>query len=178
MNEKCDIVAERVALGEPLGDAADHAASCSRCRRLAALPAELGKTHSEADPGLGFSARMTAGAQHRVTVRRRRRLAAGLATAVAATTLGVFMFTREPAQTPVAVTPPSPTKDQPAAQDHQKHDQPDPWKDPSESPSADDDVRALVHLANVEHSAHLSARWSRIEKSLRPYRALVKGTEP
>src|SRR5205823_3266558 len=55
----CDVVAERVALGEPLGDAAEHAERCPKCRRLVALPAELGATHRELDPGLGFSARMT-----------------------------------------------------------------------------------------------------------------------
>ena len=74
MSSTCDIVAERVALGEPLGDAADHAASCERCKRLVALPVELGAMHREAEPGMGFSARMTAGAQHRIVVRRRRRL--------------------------------------------------------------------------------------------------------
>ena len=65
MSSTCDRVAERIALGEPLDDVSEHAATCERCRRLVALPVELGATHREADPGLGFSARMTAGAQHR-----------------------------------------------------------------------------------------------------------------
>jgi len=82
MKEVCDTVAERIALGEPLGDAAEHAATCARCRRLAALGTELGATHSEADPGIGFAARVTAGAQKRIVVRRRRRIAATLAAGI------------------------------------------------------------------------------------------------
>lgn len=166
MKTNCDLVAERVALGEPLGDQAEHAATCARCRRLAVLPAELAATHHDVDPGIGFAARMTAGAQHRVAVRHRRRIAVGLAAAVAATTLGVFVVTREPEQ--VAVTPPVEHHDQPATNPH------DPWK-PGE---LDPDVKALVHLANVERSSHLSAHWARIEKPLAPYRALLKGTPP
>ena len=77
MKSPCDIVAERIALGEPLGDQAEHAAACASCRTLAALPTEIGAMRTEADPGLGFSARMTAGAQHRITIRRRRRKAPG-----------------------------------------------------------------------------------------------------
>ena len=84
MSSPCDVVAERVALGEPLGDVADHATSCAKCRRLAALPTELGVVSSEADPGLGFTARMTSGAQHLLVVRQRRRIVAAAVSAAAA----------------------------------------------------------------------------------------------
>ena len=169
MSQPCDVVAERVALGEPLGDLADHAASCARCRRLAALPAELGAVRVDADPGLGFAARMTAGAQHRIVVRRRRRIAGAAVAAVAATTLGVFLFTRAPEPAgPVA---------QPAADP--KTPSPDPWSDDARpSDDGDDDARALLELANTDRSRHFSAHWNRIEKPLAPYRALVKGVEP
>jgi len=70
----CDQVAERVALGESLGDLADHAAECPHCKRLIALPVELSMMKRDADPGMGFASRMTAGAQHRITARRHQRL--------------------------------------------------------------------------------------------------------
>ena len=162
MKEVCDIVAERIALGEPLGDAAEHAASCARCRRLSALPVELGSTHSESDPGIGFAARMTAGAQHRITVRRRRRVAATLAATVAATVLGIVFLTRQPTE---PVTPPAPPI---AGQQH--HDTPEAKVDP--------DVEYLVHLARTDRASHSSAKWRHIEKPLAPYKHLVKGTTP
>jgi len=171
MSTTCDTVAERVALGEPLGDAAEHAESCPRCRRIAALPAELGVTRREADPGLGFSARMTAGAQQRITVRRRRRIASGLAVAVATTMLGVFAVAHHGSAPKLAQEPP-----RPAVQQHQK----DPWNADEErdEPAGDDDVRALVQLANTEHAMKTSADWASLKKPLTPYRALLEGVDP
>ncbi len=164
MKEVCDIVAERIALGEPLGDAAEHAESCPRCRRLSALPRELGATHSEADPGIGFAARVTAGAQKRIVVRRRRRIAATVAAGLAATALGVVFLTR--------TSPVDEPRHDTAATDTHKKDAPEP---PAQ---VDEDVRYLVHLARVDHASHASARWHRIEKPLAPYKHLVKGIAP
>jgi hypothetical protein len=170
MSSTCDLVAERVALGEPLGDAAEHAATCERCRRLAALPTELGATHREVDPGLGFAARMTAGAQQRIVVRRRRRVAGGLAAAVAMTTVGVVVLTREPANDQVAERPaPAPT---PAPATEQ---QKDPWQTDDDAAAVDEDVRALVRLADTGRARTVSASWARISKPLAPYRALLRG---
>jgi len=42
----------------------------------------------------------------------------------------------------------------------------------------DPDVRALVHLANVDRELHFSANWGRIEKPLRPYKAVLEGKAP
>ena len=168
MSTTCDLVAERVALGEPLGDAADHAATCPRCRRLAALPTELGATRREIDPGLGFTARMTAGAQHRIVVRKRRRIAAGLAAGVAAASLGVFMVTREPAQTSQEVAFAPPQLPQPAMQ------QPD--TDPWASDEADEDVRELLQLAS-DPERGFKADWGRIQKPLAPYRVVLQGVD-
>lgn len=174
MSSTCDRVAERIALGEPLGDAGEHAATCERCKRLVALPVELGATHREVDPGLGFSARMTAGAQHRIAVRRRRRIAAVAATAVAATTLGVVVFTREPDPTraPVAKQPTAPNE---VVAGQPRADEPDPWKTGDDTDEGDDDVRALVQLANTDRSSRLSANWGRITRPLAPYRSLLRG---
>jgi hypothetical protein len=49
----------------------------------------------------------------------------------------------------------------------------DPWE-PKQDPAHDDDVKALLRLADVDRSSHYSARWRDIEKPLAPYRALVK----
>ena len=169
----CDVVAERVALGEPLGDAGEHAERCPKCRRLVALPAELGATHKELDPGLGFSARMTAGAQHRVDVRRRKRIAAGMAAVVAAAAVAAVIVTRTPSAPTLATNPPDPTQ-QPATATHDENKN-DPWKDKSD---VDEDVRALVQLADTDGARHTTARWKRIEQPLAPYRALLQGVEP
>lgn len=169
MKEVCDIVAERVALGEPPGDAAEHAATCPRCRRLSALPTELGATHHDIDPGIGFAARITAGAQKRITVRHRRRVAATLAAAVVATTLGVVFLTRQPSDHTVAVQPAKHDTPATATTDtHDKRDKPDPESDQK----VDEDVRYLVGLARTDRAAHSSANWRDIEKPLAAYKYL------
>ncbi|MEO6775830.1 MAG: hypothetical protein ABI467_22915 [Kofleriaceae bacterium] len=168
-------MAERVALGEQLGELAAHAAQCPHCKRLIALPVALGRTAHAADPGMGFAARMTAGAQHRITVRRRRRYAAGGGLAVAAAAAVALLVARAPDEASIAYIPPQYLQ-LPAIQPPVAHER-DPWK-PHEPASVDDDVRALVRLADVDRSRHISAHWGRIEKSLAPYRAVLKGSEP
>jgi hypothetical protein len=155
----CDLVAERIALGEPLGDAEQHAATCERCPALADMPGKLGATHHEIDPGLGFTARMTIGAQHRIAQRRRRRVAAALGTTVAAGLVAVFFITRTPAAEESTNTASTETQ----------------VVDPTLEPATEAELKALVDLADVNRSAHLSANWRRIEKPLSPYRKLLQG---
>lgn len=165
--ETCDVVAERVALGQELAELGEHAASCERCRALVALPAELGVVHDAQDPGVGFTARMTLGAQRVLVARRRRRIAIGVASATAAAAAAVLVVTHVPeTASPPATAPATANKD---------HNPPVP-DDPG--PLANDDLKALVKLARTDHASHVSARWSRITKPLAPYRALVKGVEP
>jgi hypothetical protein len=160
MTSQCDAVAERLALGESLEPLAEHVVGCAACARLVETSRKLGATHAAIDPGLGFSARMTAGAQHRIAVRRRRRVAAGMAATVAAGALGVLVFTRTPAapipQPPVGVQRPSPEE---------------PPRPPPEEVAAD--VELLVNLADTERSSRLSAGWKELERPLRAYRKLV-----
>lgn len=168
MMSHCDSIAERVALGEPLAELAEHAATCARCQRVIEMPARLGATHHEVDPGLGFAARITAGAQQRIAVRRRRRLAAGLAATVAAGMVGVFAITREPptpAPAPVAVAP---VVDDDTARD----------LEPPAVELEDAELAGLVRLADTKRSRRLSAHWARIQRPLAPYKQLVKGEAP
>lgn len=163
MMSTCETVAERIALDEPLGELAAHVTTCARCQRVVAMPGQLGATHSKVDPGLGFSARMTVGAQHRLAVRKRRRIAGGLAATVAAGAIGVFVFTRAPEPAPAL----------PATATHVE-----PKPDPAPDVANDADLKALVDLADVDRSSRLSARWGHIKKPLRPYRKLLEGVAP
>jgi hypothetical protein len=163
--EVCDIITERVALGEPLAEHEAHARDCARCKRLVALPVEIGAAEP-ADPGAGFSARIIVGAQRRLVARKRARVGVGAVAAAATVAFGVFAVTREPDR----AEPPPPSIKQPAAEQMQVP--------PPSSEHGDADVRELVKLADVDRSSHVSAHWARIEKPLAPYRALVKGVTP
>jgi hypothetical protein len=165
----CDQVAERIALGEPLGELSEHAASCSRCKGLVAVSSQLGASHHAVDPGLGFSARMTVGAQHLLGVRRRRRIAAGLAATVATGMFGVFVVAHSPQPNQL-----EPALARPTPQDR------DPVEDPPvEDPATPDaDLAALIDYADTDRSSRLSAHWKRIKKPLSPYQKLLKGDLP
>jgi hypothetical protein len=164
----CDRVAERVALGEPLDDLAEHAAGCAGCQGLIAVSSQLGATRHAVDPGLGFSARMTVGAQHRLAVRRRRRLAAGLAATVATGALGLLFVAHTPAESPrgpvATPMPPAPTMQRDVEREA--------------PPVTDADLAELVQLADVDRSSHLSANWKTIKKPLAAYKKLLKGVTP
>ena len=165
----CDQVAERVALGEPIGELSEHVEGCTGCKKLIATSSKLGATRHAVDPGLGFTARMTVGAQHRIAARRRQRLAVGLAATVVSGAFGVFLVTRpaEPLQQQALEIPtklPSPTlesdeEEQPVASDD------------------DDDLALLVQLGDVERNSQLSADWRHITRPLAPYKRLVKEVE-
>lgn len=159
MQSICESVAERIALGEPLAELDEHVSSCARCKRIVAMPAQLGATRHSVDPGLGFAARMTVGAQQRIVVRRRRRIAAGLAATVAAGMLGVFAITRQPDAPQIA-------QDVPAVVERL----------PTEEPVYFDDseVKFLVEIADVKHARRASAHWARIQQPLAAYKQLVE----
>jgi hypothetical protein len=165
----CDQVAERLALGQPLGDLSEHVSSCASCQGLVTVSGRLAATHHAVDPGLGFSARMTVGAQHRIGVRRRRRLAAGLAVSVATGMFGVFLVAHHPA----GPDAPQPTVRNPPPERDQR-----PEPSPPLEPATDEDLAALAQLADVDHASRLSADWDLIEKPLAPYKKLVKGDVP
>lgn len=162
----CDQVADRLALGEPLGDLSEHVAGCSSCQGLVTVSGQLAATRHAVDPGLGFSARMTVGAQHRLGVRRRRRLVAGLAVSVATGMFGVFVVANHPA---------GPDVQKQVRQDPSlKHNPPEPRPEPA----TDKELAALAELADVDSASRQSADWGFIEEPLAPYKKLVKGDAP
>jgi hypothetical protein len=163
----CDLVAERLALGEPLGELDAHTASCERCTRLCALPVRLANTGHAADPGIGFSSRVTAGAQHRITVRRRNRIVGTSLMSMAAAAMLVLVATHHAEDPGVAFQMPSLVKYKPAVMQPQH-----------EQREVDPDVRALVDIADVDRDLHVHTHWGRIEKPLRAYKAVLEGNQP
>ena len=155
---------------KPLGELSEHVSSCTGCQGLVAVSGQLGATHHAVDPGLGFSARMTVGAQHRLGVRRRRRLAAGLAATVATGMFGVFVVAHNPAR-PDAPRPSA--QNQPLASATSSREPAPPTEQ-----AGDEDLAALAQLADVDHASHLSADWHLIRKPLAPYKKLLKGVVP
>jgi hypothetical protein len=152
----CDSVAERIALGEPLGELADHTTSCERCRELASMASSLGATRHAIDPGLGFSARMTVGAQNRIAVRRRRRIATTVGVSAAAAAAFLFVVTRptDPKPEPVVAISPIKTDVEPVVVD-------------------DADLAFLA--SDPEAAARTTADWKHITTPLRPYKKLLQG---
>jgi hypothetical protein len=169
MNAVCETVATQIALGEPLGELTAHVASCSRCKRVVALPSRIAAATVCPDPGLGFSARMTIGAQNKLVVRRRRRITASAAGAVAAAALAVFALTRSPSS-------PSPEEDRRSI----AVENPNPTPIEIEAPIAasESDLAGLVRLSDTKRARRVSAPWGRIRKPLAPYIQLVKGVAP
>ncbi len=172
MSDLCESVTERIALSEPLNELRDHVATCSRCERTVAMPSRIAAATERPDPGLGFAARMTIGAQHKLVGRRRQRIAATAGASVAAAAFAVFALTRsttpepEPENKPALETKlPAPVADR---------------NDKLEKPVLVDnpELVQLVNLSDTKRASRESARWSRIRKPLRPYIQLVKGVTP
>lgn len=168
MSNVCDSVTERVALGEPLGELRGHVESCALCQRTIAMPNNIASATERPDPGLGFAARMTIGAQHKLVVRRRRRVVATAGASVAAAAIAVFALTRSSVPT---------EPENKAALD--KLPAPAPVvNDEKSEPVGDPELAQLVNLADTKRAARASAHWGRIRKPLAPYIQLVKGVTP
>ena len=165
--DDCEQVAERVALGEPLGELTGHAEACASCKNLIAMSSKLGATHHAVDPGLGFTARMTVGAQHRLAARRRQRLAVGLAATVVSGAFGVFIVTRAPELSRPPVI-------QPQLELPRTHEALEEETPPSDE---DADLAMLVDYSDTERSARTSANWKHITRPLAAYKRLVKEAE-
>ena len=174
MMDICNVVVERIALGEPIDEFASHVVECAACQRIVAMPQQLAAGHqrlrgASADPGLGFSARMTVAAQQRIGERRRNRLVGMLAASVAVASLAFFVVTRRSSQEAVP-------------ENQQAGEQPSPPIGPEidDTPAKldDADLAGLVRLADTRRARRVSAPWRKIEKPLEPYMQLVKGVTP
>ncbi len=165
MNAQCESVTERIALGEPLGELRDHVTTCARCERVLAMPSRIAAATERPDPGLGFAARMTIGAQNKLVIRRRRRIAGTVGGSVAAAALAAFVLTRSPSTT-------EPDRKNIAVEN------PNPRVDEKPIAANNDELLHLVDLADTKRAARASASWGRIRKPLAPYIQLVKGVAP
>jgi hypothetical protein len=164
----CDQVAERLAIGEPLGDGLDaHVATCPACARLTSVPALVARAARADEPAPGFSVRITAGARRRIAVRRRNRVALLAAAAACVLLAGGTAALRQPEQPLVGAFSPltefspidTPTREQPTA----------------DAPTTTDAelAAALARLADVDASLRPAADWNRIQAPVAPYGAVL-----
>lgn len=177
MKYLCDLVAERLACGEPLGEDGDtHVAACPACARLVRLPAMVASTAREPEPGPGFVSRMQLGARDELAARRRTRVAAlTLATAAAVLVGGVFV-TRHRAADDHPSTMARYTEPQPISLPGEHHG--DGNRDharPPQPATLDDQHLAarLVRIADIDGALQPDRAWRRAEAPLAPYRQLL-----
>ncbi len=148
MKTTCEQFADAVISDDDTASFTEHVATCERCQGLAQTAAGLGAASgpgqlraANAEPRMGFSARIAVGAQHRVVQRRRNRFimtgTGGLAAAAAVTAL---LISQRHAGTPVQPAANVPTLEQP------EPTQPDPVVDPAPAVADEDrdNLRALV----------------------------------
>ena len=150
---RCNLVAGAVATGAPLTDAERaHLDGCPDCAALVALPRALARAARGADPGPGFTARVTAGAHRRVAVRRRRRIVTATLAAAAAA-LVLFVSVQQVRRAPADQALPALATEV-----------------PSEQPAR---ARELLELARFDRAMAPAAPWHDIEAPLRSYGALL-----
>ena len=150
MKTTCEQFANAVVTDEDIASFTEHVATCGRCQGLARTVAGLGAASgpgqlraTDAEPRMGFAARITVGAQHRVTQRRRNRyIMTGAGGLVAAAAVTALLVSQRNAGTPAqpAANVPSLEKPEPT--------QPEPVTDPAPVPHVldedRDNLRALV----------------------------------
>jgi hypothetical protein len=178
MTSPCDLVAERLALGEPLGaDGETHALACPACARLVRVPRLVAATARDPEPGPGFSSRMQLGARATLGARRRTRIMSVAAAAACACAVGTWAMTRTgggaaPTHDAAAIDPWAPR--QPIAmKDHEHGDHTAADRDVVGNPTDDALSIRLVRVADVDGALGAQAPWGRIETPLAPYRFLL-----
>jgi hypothetical protein len=177
MMSPCDLVAERLALGEPLGSDGDsHVAACPACARLTRLPGLVAATAQEPEPGPGFSSRMQVGARAELTARRRARVGSVALAAAAAVLVGGVFVTRNQHRneqgTMSRITDPQPISLPGEHRDSTPHDRNHAPVHPQ--PAADEQLAArLVRVADLDGALAPHAPWRRIEAPLAPYKSLL-----
>lgn len=190
MTPPCDVVAERLALGEPMAELAQHVDDCPRCQGLLSVQRALTtSSRGDATPAHGFASRMTVAANQRLVVRHRRRVAGYAMLSAAAAAMVTFFVVREPDRTssPIAATdverpdpetPKDPWSDPTPANPTETPDEvPGPDEPVEELLEHDDDAYAL-HILSETAGARISADWESIEdKPMRAYERLLEQVE-
>lgn len=150
MKTTCEQFFDAVVTDDDTASFTVHVATCQRCQGLARTAAGLGAASgpgqlraADAEPRMGFSARIAVGAQHRVTQRRRNRyIMTGAGGLIAAAAVTALLISQRNAGTPVQPAANVPTLEQP------EPNQPDPIADPAPAPNIPDEdrdnLRALV----------------------------------
>jgi hypothetical protein len=162
----CDVVIERLALGEPIGDVEDHVATCPACSRLIALPRLVAASAHAAEPNPGFAIRTAAGARAKLVTRRRNRIATNAIAAIAAVALGVWAL-----RTPI----------EPTLQMQGMHTAPSPLepihnsdRTPDDLTLTDEEIGAeLGRISDFDRVLAPSPRWDDAEAPLHGYRLIV-----
>ncbi len=173
----CDLVAERLAIGEPLGDDGEaHVAACPACARHVRLPAMVAASAREPEPGPGFSSRMQLGARAQLTSRRRARVASlTLATAAAVLVGGVYMTRHHGDDQPSTMATYSPPMPISLPGEHRaepvRHD---PDHRPPHADLSDRELAAgLVRISDIDDALIPHRAWRRAEAPLAPYQQLL-----
>lgn len=196
MMAPCDVVAERLALDEPLAELTQHADDCPRCQGLlAAQRSLLGTRRRDATPAHGFAARMTVQANQRLVVRHRRRVAGYAVLSAALAAMVTFVVMRDPdkgrAAPPVAASQLKHDGDEREAE--APRDERDPWNEPAPAEAPDeldeappdeqelevpsearDEDAHLLRVLSETAAAPVSADWQKIEQQLSPYDRLLQ----
>jgi hypothetical protein len=178
MTSPCDLVAEHLALGEPLGADGDaHVAACPACARLVRVPGLVAATARPLALPAGFAARMQVGARATLAVRRRTRFATMTVAAASVAAVATFAITRrDAAPAPGAMDPwaaRQPISSHDPGRDHEQPSAPRPEPRLDHVPDRDPLTLRLVRLADVDAALAPSAPWHRIEAPLAPYRHLL-----
>lgn len=173
MSTVCEQFAEAVVTGDAVESFGSHVAECERCQQTKRAALALQQTAAAAhDPGLGFTARITVGAQQRVVQRRRNRYimtgAGGLAAAAALTALVISQRAPAPPVAQPATTAPTPTQPEPPA----------PAPKDALAIEDRDNLRALVRwqaTADAWQQDRLptAARWRHTIKPVAAYQTIV-----
>jgi hypothetical protein len=195
MMAPCDVVAERLALDEPLAELTQHADDCPRCQGLlAAQRSLLGTRRRNATPAHGFAARMTVQANQRLVVRHRRRVAGYAMLSAALAAMVTFVVMRDPdkgrAPAPVASSQLKGEEEREAGEEREERD---PWKEPGPAEVPDeleepvaleqeledgdaprDEDAFLLRVLSETAAAPVSADWQKIEEPLAPYDRLLR----
>jgi hypothetical protein len=170
----CDVVTERLALGEPLADVEAHVATCPACSRLVALPRLVAASAHAAEPHAGFAVRTAAGARTKLAVRRRNRILVNTTGALAAAAIAVLAL-----RTPDAPANPSfqigayraPAPLAPVNDSTGSTESPDEL---AAGELTDDDLGAeLARISDFDRAIAPSPAWRTAEAPLAPYRLIV-----